>query len=194
MLDLSKTLAIFPVLETERLVLRQVTAGDTDALFRMLADPAVSRYLGREPYSTMDQAAARVQAYADEFAAQTGLAWAVTQRSDGQFMGLCRYTQFFKFHYRAEIGYLLSQAWWGRGVMPEAVSAALEFGFTRLGLHSVQADIDPANNASRRLLEKLGFVQEALFRESFYIPHQDIFGDSAVYSKLGSAWAKRAKA
>ncbi|MEP7356308.1 MAG: GNAT family N-acetyltransferase [Anaerolineales bacterium] len=191
MLDLSETLAVFPVLETDRLVLRQVTADDTEAIFRMLADPAVTRYLGRQPFSALDQAASRVQAYADEFKARTGLAWAVTQRSDGQFMGLCRYTQFFRFHYRAEIGYLLSRAWWGQGVMPEAVSAALDFGFTRLGLHSVQADIDPANNQSRRLLEKLGFVQEAMFRESFYIPHLDRFDDSAVFSLLGSAWARR---
>ncbi len=194
MLDLSVTLAEFPVLETERLVLRQVTAGDTDAIFRMMADPSVTRYLGRAPFTKLDEAAQRVQVFESEFQSRSGLAWAVTQRADGQFMGICRYTHFYTYHARAEIGYLLSRQWWGQGVMPEAVSAAVGFGFTRLGLHSVQADIDPANTQSRRLLEKLGFVQEALFRESFYIPHEERFSDSAVFSVLESAWVDRAKA
>ena len=194
MLDLSVTLAEFPVLETKRLVLRQVTAGDTDAIFRMMADERVTRYLGRAPFATRDEAVRRVQMFDDEFQSRSGLAWAVTQRADGQFSGICRYTHFYTFHARAEIGYLLSPQWWGQGVMPEAVSAAVGFGFERLGLHSVQADIDPANAQSRRLLEKLGFVQEALFRESFYIPHEGRFSDSAVFSVLQSTWADRAKA
>ena len=194
MLDLNVTLAEFPVLETERLVLRRVTAGDTDAIFRLMADPRVTRFLGRAPFTTLDEAARRVQMFQDEFQSRSGLAWMVTQRTDGQFMGFCRYTHFATFHSRAEIGYLLSPEWWGQGMMPEAVRAAVGFGFTQLGLHSVQADIDPANAQSRRLLEKLGFVQEGLFRESFYIPHEGRYGDSAVFSVLVSAWAGRAKA
>src|SRR6266542_1688529 len=132
MLDLSLTLAEFPVLETERLVLRQVAAGDTEAIFRMMADPRVTRYLGRAPFTTLDEAARRVQMFESEFQSRSGLAWAVTQRADGQFMGICRYTRFDTFHSRAEIGYLLSQQWWGQGVMPEAVSATVGFGFARI--------------------------------------------------------------
>ena len=194
MLDLNVALAEFPVLETERLVLRRVTAGDTEAIFRMMADPRVTRFLGRAPYTTLDEAARRVEVFENDFNARSGLAWAVTRRADGQFMGICRYTHFDTFHSRAEIGYLLSPEWWGRGVMPEAVRAAVGFGFTRLGLHSVEADIDPANAQSRRLLEKLGFVQEGLFRESYYLANEDRFGDSAVFSVLAADWAARAKA
>ena len=192
--DLSVALAEFPVLETERLVLRQVTRDDTDAIFRLMADPRVTRYLGRAPFTTLDDAMRRVEMFENEFRARSGLAWVVTQRTDGQFMGFCRYTHFDTFHSRAEIGYLLSPQWWGQGVMPEAVSAAVGFGFTRLGLHSVEADIDPDNAQSRRLLEKLGFVQEGLFRESFYIPHEGRYGDSAVFSVLVSGWAGRSTA
>ena len=194
MLDMSERLTEFPVLETDRLVLRQVTDGDTDAVFLMMADPRVTRFLGRAPYLLPEEAARRVQMFESEFQARTGLGWAVTQRGGGQFMGICRYTRFSPFHARAEIGYLLRPEWWGQGFMPEAVSAALDFGFTKLGLHSVEANIDPENAQSRRLLEKLGFVQEALFRESFYIPHEDRFGDSAIFCLLQSAWASRAKA
>jgi ribosomal-protein-alanine N-acetyltransferase len=193
MLDLAVVLADFPVLETERLVLRQVTADDTTALFRLMGDPRVTRFLGRAPFASLDEATQRVQMFEKEFQAQAGLAWGITQRADGQFMGICRYTHFDTSHYRAELGYLLMPEWWGQGVMAEAVSAALDFGFNRIGLHSVEADIDPANSQSRRLLEKLGFVQEGLFRESFYIAHEERFGDSAVFSILQAGWANRAR-
>jgi [ribosomal protein S5]-alanine N-acetyltransferase len=57
-----------------------------------------------------------------------------------------------------------------------------------MGLHSVEAVIDPANAGSRRVLEKLGFVQEGYFRESYYESHMGRFTDSAVFSLLRSDW------
>lgn len=75
--------------------------------------------------------------------------------------------------------------------MPEAAGAMLRFGFEVMGLYSVEATIDPENHGSRRVLEKLGFVQEGYFRESFYEPHTGRFTDSAVFSLLRSTWARQ---
>ena len=75
--------------------------------------------------------------------------------------------------------------------MTEAVAAALSFGFQSMGLHSVEAQIAPANSGSRRVLEKLGFVQEAYFRENYYEPADGSFSDTAVFSLLRSSWAPR---
>ena len=99
-----------------------------------------------------------------------------------------------KPHFRAEIGYDLAPAFWGQGVMPEAVGAVLTFGFTTMGLHSVEAQIDPENTGSRRVLEKLGFVQEAYFRENFYVAAEARFTDTAVFSLLKATWMSRAEA
>jgi ribosomal-protein-alanine N-acetyltransferase len=57
-----------------------------------------------------------------------------------------------------------------------------------MGLHSVEAQIDPANRASRRVLEKLGFVQEGYFRENYYDPVEARFTDTAVFSLLSATW------
>jgi ribosomal-protein-alanine N-acetyltransferase len=75
--------------------------------------------------------------------------------------------------------------------MTEALGAMLDFGFTRMGLHSVEAHIHPANSGSRRVLEKLGFTQEGYFRENYYDPVEARFTDTAVYSLLKVIWMSR---
>lgn len=190
MLDLSAAFAAFPVLETKRLVLRAPAPEDAAAIFRIMADPQVMRYFGSPPMTAPDEATQRVAGFTESFQEQSGIRWAITLRESGEFIGSCGFWRLVKAHFRAEIGYELAPEWWGQGLMPEALSAALSFGFTIMGLHSVEAQIDPENNGSRRVLEKLGFVQEGYFRESFYEPLQRRFTDTAVFSLLESWWAK----
>jgi ribosomal-protein-alanine N-acetyltransferase len=66
--------------------------------------------------------------------------------------------------------------------MHEAIQAVLNYGFSELKLHSVEANINPVNEASRRLLEKNNFVKEAHFKENYYF--NGSFSDSAVYSLI----------
>jgi ribosomal-protein-alanine N-acetyltransferase len=94
-----------------------------------------------------------------------------------------------KEHHRAEIGYLLDPGQGGKGLMHEAMGAVLECGFERYRFHSIEAVTDPRNTASRRVLERRGFVLEGLFKEN-YFAHGE-FLDSAVYSLLRSAYEPR---
>jgi ribosomal-protein-alanine N-acetyltransferase len=87
-----------------------------------------------------------------------------------------------KAHHRTEIGYALNADYWRRGIMDEAMSAAIDYCFRVLDFHSIEANTAPENEASGRILEKHGFVQEAYFRENFYSDGQ--FLDSRIYSKL----------
>lgn len=191
MLDLTAAFATFPVLETERLLLRAVTPADAPEMFRLLSDRRVTRYFGQPPMTALDQATERVRRMQSSFQERTGVRWVITSRTDGRFMGACGFWRLLPAHFRAEIGYELAPEWWGHGVMPEAVAAILTFGFTRMGLHSVEAQIHPDNTGSRRVLEKLGFVQEAYFRESYYEPTEDCFTDTAVFSLLKTTWLSR---
>jgi ribosomal-protein-alanine N-acetyltransferase len=155
MLDLTTAFATFPILETERFVLREATPEDAPAIFRIMSDARVTRYFGREPMLVFDEAIERAEEFRTSFAEQSGVRWAIANRADGEFIGTCGFWRLIKEHFRAEIGYELAPEWWGKGVMTEAVAAALTFGFTRMGLHSVEAQIHPANIGSRRVLEKL---------------------------------------
>lgn len=191
MLDLTTAFAIFPVLETERLTLRAVTSADAPDIFRIMSDPRVIRYFGMLPMTALDEAVERVERIQSSFQDHTGIRWGITHRETGQLLGTCGFWRLIKPHYRAEIGYDLAAEWWGKGVMPEAVAAVLTYGFTTMGLHSVEAHIHPANTGSRRVLEKLGFEQEGYFRENYYDVVETRFTDTAVFSLLKSTWAVR---
>ncbi|MGF6919962.1 RimJ/RimL family protein N-acetyltransferase [Paraburkholderia sp. 40] len=83
---------------------------------------------------------------------------------------------------RAEIGFSLKRKHWGNGFMREAASAIIEHGFGTLNLHRIEADIDPRNSASARLLERLGFIREGLLRDRWIVG--DEVSDSALYGLL----------
>lgn len=191
MLDLTMAFAAFPVLETKRFILREITLGDAGAIFEIMRDPQVTHYFGSLPMTSLDQAIERINGIQTAFREHRGVRWAITERTSGQFIGSVGFWRIEKAHFRAEIGYELGPTWWGRGAMTEAVGAMLEFGFTCMGFHSVEAQIDPANTGSRRVLEKLGFVQEGYFRENYFDPGRNHFTDTAVFSLLHANWEKR---
>ncbi len=191
MLNLTTAFATFPVLETERFTLRAAMPDDAAAIFRIMHDPRVTRYFGMLPMATLEEAVQRVQGFQQDFQEQSGIRWVITPRGTTQCIGTCGYWRIINPHFRAEIGYELDPAYWGQGVMTEAIAAALTFGFTTMGLHSVEAQIHPENTGSRRVLEKLGFTQEGYFRENYYDPVESRFTDTAVFSLLKATWLKR---
>src|SRR5688500_11269060 len=89
MLDVAHVFATFPVLETERCLLREVTNDDADALIRILSSADVSRYLGRHPLTRMDEVMLRVDTYRKTFEEKTGVAWMIIERTSGQLIGTC---------------------------------------------------------------------------------------------------------
>lgn len=191
MSDLSAAFAAFPELTTERLRLRAVEPGDAAVFFQLLADPSVVRYLGRAPMRRLEDAEHRVGVYRQTFAEQTGIVWTMVARATGDVVGNILLWKLDRDHFRAELGYILAPALWGRGLVTEAATVVLDHAFGPLGLHSVAAQLDPDNAASRRVLEKLGFVQEAHYREDFFHPVEQRFTDTAVYSLLAPAWHAR---
>jgi ribosomal-protein-alanine N-acetyltransferase len=184
MLNLDAAFATFPVLETERLTLRALTPEDADTVFRIMGDPQVMRYFGSPPMKTRDDAVRRIAGIAADFAERAGIRWGIEERASGLLVGSGGFWRIDTTHQRAEIGYELAPEHWGKGVMTEAIGVMLDFGFTVLRLHSVEAQIHPANTGSQRVLEKLGFVREGYFRESYYDPNEQRFTDTAVYSLL----------
>ncbi|GAB4209538.1 MAG: GNAT family protein [Roseiflexaceae bacterium] len=191
MLDLTTAFTTFPVLETERLVLRALTLDDADAMFASRSDPQVIRYFGTLPMTAHEQAAEQIERVLTDYREQNGIRWAITRRGDDYMIGSCGFWRLVKPHFRAELGYDLLPQWWGQGIMTEAIMAVLRFAFTTMGLHSIEAQIHPDNIASRRVLEKLGFVQEGYFRENYYDVVEERFTDTAVFSLLKSEFEGR---
>ena len=112
-----------------------------------------------------------------------GITWCICLKErPSEHVGSIGLWRIDKENHRAEIGYMLEPSLHGKGIMYEALQKVVEFGFREIKLHSIEGQIDPRNTASAALLKKAGFVQEAYFKENYYLDGG--FADTAVYSIL----------
>lgn len=171
----------FPTLSTERLVLRSHTSSDLQDLYRMRTNDAVTKYLDR-PKQSFEETAELLQKIMNGILNNEAISWVICRKDDPSMMGSIAFWRTIPEHHRAEIGYMLLPEHWGGGLMSEALTAVLRYGFHQMNLHSVEANVNPENLASARLLEKAGFRQEAYFKENYFFDGQ--FLDSAIFSLL----------
>lgn len=186
--DLTTALAAlpaFPQLRGSRVRLRGPSPDDTDAVFSLFSDPAVMRYWSRPPMTVRGEAEALIGEILEAFAERDKINWIIASKDDVA-IGTCTLFRFDARHRRAELGYALRSDLWGRGLAREAASAALDWAFRTLHLHRVEADIDPRNEASRRILERLGFASEGVLRERFFVG--DHAYDSEIFGLLADMW------
>ncbi|MFZ6653928.1 GNAT family N-acetyltransferase [Undibacterium sp. TJN19] len=176
-------------LHTRRLLLRPLHHGDTDAIMRIRGNPAVMRYMPSPPWTDIARATAMVEQ--DKAAMMKGdfLRLGLERLEDGLLLGSCILFHFDAGCRRAEIGYDMDAAVWGKGYMHEALVCLLNHGFDEMNLNRVEADIHPDNLGSARTLDRLGFRQEGLLRERWIV--EGVVGDSALYGLLRSDWRAR---
>jgi len=177
------------VLSTERLRLRWFTEDDAAANFAVFSDPEVTRYWSRAPWTELEQSAQMIAATMANYADGSGLRFAIERLDGGEMIGNVSLFHFIDDSRRCDIGYALGSRYWGQGYASEALQAAIGYGFRELGLNRVEADVDPANAASRRVLEKLGFREEGYMPER-WIVHGEA-ADTVNYGLLKRYWDAR---
>ena len=173
----------FPELKTNRLLLRKMKVTDAPELLFLRSDEKVMQYIGREKTKTVEEAEGFIEKINVSVDANESIMWAIALLNDPDTMiGTICYWNILKDHYRAEVGYILHPNHWNKGMMKEALQTVIDFGFTKMNLHSIEGHINPGNVVSGILLEKCGFTREAYFKENFCFRGK--FFDSAVYSLL----------
>lgn len=179
----------FPSLETERLLLRTMKAGDLDFVYRHFSDTDIYRYLvDEEPITTREQAKEIIEFYVEPVGNSYNR-WVLELKSEKRPIGTCGYHQWHKNHHRAEIGYDLEKASWQQGLMSEALEAVLGFGFEKISINRIEAMVHPENEKSIRLLVKLGFQKEGLLRDFYY--QSGSFHDHWLLTLLKKEWYAR---
>ena len=178
-----------PRLGTTRLELRAMEAGDVDAVFRIQSNPEAMRYWATPPLRTRAEAAAVVERALAYAAEASGLTWAACARDDGRVVGTVSLFRFDPRNDRAEVGYILDRSAWGHGFMSEALGAAIGHAFGALDLRRIEADTDPRNAASIRMLERLAFRREGLLRERWVVGGEVC--DSLILGLLRTDWRAR---
>ncbi len=171
-----------PELATARLRLRPVQSEDAPGLFEVFSDPAVMRYWSTPAWTRPEQASELVEQEAMSLAAGSSVRLAVLRADDGVLIGTFSLFALLELSRRAEIGYALARSAWGRGYAQEAGHAVIRYVFDTLGLNRLEADVDPRNEGSVRVLERLGFRREGLLRERWIVA--DEVCDSALYGLL----------
>jgi len=172
----------FPQLKTERLLLREITKNDAEDIFVLRSSEKLMQFIDRPRAQTIEDALNYINILSGALLNNEGITWAISLKNDPKLIGTIGFWRIIKEHYRAEIGYMLNDSFQRQGIMQEAITAALRYGFDVIKLHSVEANINPANTASARLLEKNNFVLEAHFKENYY--YNGRFLDSFIYSLL----------
>ena len=172
----------FPVIHTERLLLREMVDEDLHEIFALRSDPKVIRYIDRAAASSLDEIRQFIAMIKEAQRTNNGICWAITLKDDPKLIGTFDIWRIDKQHHRAEIGYALLAEYHNKGIMHEAMAAGLHYGFHTMKLHSVEANVNPNNIASIKLLEKNKFIREAYFKENYYFDGKYL--DSAIYSLI----------
>ncbi|MGM0903895.1 MAG: GNAT family N-acetyltransferase [Bacillota bacterium] len=172
----------FPVLETNRLVLRQIEKNDAKSVLKYLSDVEVMKYYGLEPYQTVEDVLEEISWYESILNENTGIRWGITLRGENEVIGSCGFLNLVTQHQRTDIGFELSKDYWGKGIASEALEEVTKYGFEQMNLQRIQALIEPPNIRSQKLVEKQGFLKEGLLRKYEYTCGK--FDDLYMYSLL----------
>ncbi len=156
---------IFPIFETDRLLLRELTFVDTQKIFELFSDPAVTKYYDFEPYTELEQAKEYIQRFSNGYINNEMIRWGIVLKETNTLIGTCGLHSWNQVALRAEIGFDLHSRSWGQGIMHEAIKKILEYGFLSLDLHRIEALIMVKNCNSASFLSKIGFSEEGTLRE-----------------------------
>lgn len=173
----------FPEIQTERLLLRRMTTNDAAEILYLRSSEDVMKYIDRERTKSIEDAKLFLDKIDVSVKTNNGIMWGITLKEEpGKLIGNIGYWRLIKEHYRAEVGYMLHPSYWKKGIMKEALLRVIDFGFDKMNLHSIEANINPGNAASAMLLESTGFIKEAYFKEDYFF--NGAFHDTIIYSRL----------
>lgn len=178
----------FPQIETERLILREFRLNEADhaAIFRIFSDKRVTRFYNINTFTRPEQAWAMLRRRYDRFRHGQGIRWAITLQGNDEIIGSCGFNSWNKKKQVGELGYELARPFWNQGIMTEAVSAVISYGFTTIGLQRLEAWIMPDNRSSANLLIKVGFQSEGVLQGKGYWNGR--FHDLELFSLLAEQW------
>jgi RimJ/RimL family protein N-acetyltransferase len=175
--------AINLILETERLALREWRPDDAEALFELMGDAEVMRYVDvGKPWEDVGRVRDWITRLNESYRTRGFSRWAVVEREGGRAVGSCGFAR-LPWSGETDFGYMFRRDCWGRGYASEITAATLRHGFERYGFGEVVASIAPENAASRRVLLKLGFV----YRGNTVMPGED--EESEIYAAVNPAGA-----
>jgi ribosomal-protein-alanine N-acetyltransferase len=167
----------FPTLTTERLILRQLNIKDADEIMILRSDDSVNEFIDRPKSIDKSEAEKFIKKIENGINNNQWIYWVITLKGDNTLIGTICYWNISVENDMAEIGYELHPYFQGKGIMQEAISKIIEFGFNKMKLKVITAVLHAGNNKSIKVLLKNNFL---LDRNNEYVSKEDA-GDLSVY-------------
>ena len=172
----------FPVLETNRLILRRILPKDVNGVYKFYSDLTTLKFIPKEPFTELNQAKEKIIELEKLYKEEKVIWWTFTLKASDNFIGFGGIFNISKESSKAEIGYGLLPEYWGKGFMSELVKEIVDFGFNELQLHKLYGLITPGNESSAKILQKLGFEQEGMLKDNDFA--RDQYFDTAIYARI----------
>jgi ribosomal-protein-alanine N-acetyltransferase len=173
---------IFPKLESKRLYFRRMNLSYAKDIHQIRSNNDVMKFMDVTRTKSVNDAKRLIRNVREDYKNEKGVSWAIIEKNLKSFIGYAGFWRMQPQHCRGEIGYALKPEYWGKGFMTEALKTIIDFGFHKMNLHSIEANVNPKNQKSKKLLKRLGFRKEAYFRENYLFEGK--FLDSEIYSLL----------
>lgn len=154
----------FPVLESERIYLRQFNDLDLDNVFKGLSHPDIIKYYGIS-FDSLEATKEQMTWFADLEKNGKGIWWAVCSKMDDKFLGAGGLNDLSTENKKAEIGFWLLPENWGKGIMTEAMPLILNYAFDKIGLHRIEGFVETKNTGCKKALAKLKFNLEGTMQD-----------------------------
>ena len=174
------------VVESERLIVRPVEEADLQALMIVNGNDETTRFLPYASWRSLADGRAWFERMSLMGARGESIQYVVTERTSALAIGTCLLFRYEQSSARAELGYVLGRGYWGRGLMREALVAVISCAFGPYGLRRLEAEVDPLNQASSRLLQGLGFTREGQLRKRWV--DKGVAHDTVIYGLLSDEW------
>lgn len=155
---------MFPILESERTILRQFKESDLENVFKGLSHPDVIKYYGIS-FDSLEATKEQLTWFANLEKNGTGIWWAVISKIDGKFLGAGGLNDLSTKNKKAEIGFWLLPESWGKGYMTETMPVIFNYAFNNIGLHRIEGFVEPDNVNCKKALAKLNFNLEGTMRD-----------------------------
>jgi ribosomal-protein-alanine N-acetyltransferase len=170
----------FPLLITDRLILRKLEMDDASDLLKLRSDESVNKYLDRPKSTTFNEALEFINKIETGLSKNESFYWVISLKEDSKLIGTICLWNLDKENSRAEIGYELLPGYQGKGLMQEALSKIIEYGFQTLKFKTITAYPNSANERSIRILEKNNFKRDKALETEYF--KKEGFGNEVIYS------------
>lgn len=175
-----------PKLQTERLILRKLEITDANDVFSYAKDPEVAKYVTWEPHKSVEDTKGFINCTIERCNSGEAWEWGIELKGTARIIGAMGFVRLDPKNSCGLIGYVLSKQYWGQGMMTEAVTRLISFGFEDMKLNRIEAIHVLENEASGKVMKKSGMLFESVLRQKLFAKGK--FWDVKQYAIIKEDW------